>query len=175
MKMDGKIMIVGGYLIIYLILFFIFFSFRKKLYGNQYEYDERQERVRGIAYRMGFYTLLFGIVMNAFVKELLDIDWATPMTECAIFLCIAIFVVCTICITGNAYFSPFAKRKNIILISAIIGAINLFTGINRLFTKQSLDELHRFSNIQLVIGIVLLGIPVFAIVHELIEERGDVE
>ncbi len=173
--MNEKFITLGGYLLIFVILFLITFTVKKKLYGNQPEYDERQERVRGVAYRMGFNTLLLGITINAFVKEYLNIDWADPITEFAIFASMALFVVNAICISENAYFVPFAKGQRVIIISAIVGAINLFTGINRLFTNRNLDELHRFSNIQLVIGTLLLGIPLFAIIHEIIEERGDVE
>lgn len=172
MKIDERLVAVGSFLIAYLILFAIGLAFRKKIYGNNMEYDERQERVRGVAYKRGFSVLLLGVTINAVVKETMEIDWATPVTELLIFMLIALIVMNGTCIFQDAYFAPFAKGKNIVLISFLIGAINLFTGIKRLLAHLNFDEFHRFSNVQLVLGIGLIIIPVMVFIHEIMQERG---
>lgn len=174
MKIDERLIAAGSFLIAYFIMFAIVLAFKKKIYGKM-EYDERQERVRGVAYKRGFFVLLFGIIINSMVKEVLEVDWATPMTEMAIFMLIAIVVVSGTCIFQDAYFAPFAKGKNIVLVSAVVGAINLFSGIKKFFAHQNLDEFHRFSNIQLILGVVLIIIPVMAFIHGIMEERGGEE
>lgn len=175
MKIDERLIAAGSFLIAYFIIFAIVLALRKKIYGNTMEYDERQERVRGVAYKRGFFVLLFGIIINSMVKEVLGVDWATPMTEMAIFMLIAIVVVSGTCIFQDAYFAPFAKGKNIVLVSAVVGAINLFSGIKKFLAHQNLDEFHRFSNIQLILGVVLIIIPVMAFIHGMMEERGGEE
>ncbi len=171
MKMNERLIVVGLFLLIYCILFALGLALRKKMYGN-FKYDERQERVRGVAYRRGFSILIFGIIINAVVKEVLGIDWATPVTEMLIFMLIAIIVISGTCIFQDAYFAPFAKEKNIVLVSALVGAINLFAGIKKFLAHLNFDEFHRFSNIQLVLGVGLIIVPVMAVVHEIMEERG---
>ncbi len=175
MTIDDRIIAVGSFFLIYIILFAIGLKLRRKVYGQNMEYDERQERVRGLAYKRGFFTLICGIVLNGIVKEVLNIDWATPMAETVIFMSIAIFIVSGTCIFQDAYFAPFAKGKNMIFISVVIGIVNLFAGIKRILDHQSLDEFQRFSNIQLILGILLISIPVMAYIHEILQERGDVE
>jgi len=171
MKMNERLIVVGLFLLIYCILFALGLAFRKKIYGEM-EYDERQERVRGVAYKRGFSVLLFEIIVNAAAKEMLGVDWATPVAEMLIFMLIAITVVSGTCIFQDAYFAPFAKGKNIVLVSALVGAINLFAGIKKFLNHLSFDEFHRFSNIQLVLGVGLIIVPVMAVVHEIVEERG---
>lgn len=175
MTIDDKIIAVGSFFLIYLILFAIGLKLRRKVYGQNMEYDERQERVRGLAYKRGFYTLIYGIMINGFAKEILDVEWATPMTELVLFMSIAIVVVSGTCIFQDAYFAPFAKGKNMIFTTIIIGVMNLFIGVRKVLDHQSLDEFQRFSNIQLILGILLISIPVMAYIHEILQERGDVE
>lgn len=172
MKIDERLVAVGLFLLIYCILFALGLALRKKIYGNTMEYDERQEQVRGAAYKRGFSVLLFGIIINSVVKEVLGVDWATPMTEMAIFMLIAIIVVSGTCIFQDAYFAPFAKGKNVVLVSALVGAINLVAGIKKFLAHLNFDEFHRFSNIQLVLGVGLIIVPVMTVVHEIMEERG---
>lgn len=172
MKVDERLIMVGSYLVAFFICWILAVAFRRKIYGNNLEYDERQERIRGLAYKWGFFTLLIGISVNAIVKEILNIEWATPIAEFSVLLGISIIIVTGICIFKDAYFAPFAKEKNIIWISFVIGLINLYSGIEQILTHQSLDEFHRFSNNQIVIGIVLMIIPIMAISHKIMMERG---
>lgn len=175
MEMDKKLLAIGAYVLIFFICYVLAFKMRKRLYGPVGEYDERQEQIRGIAYRRGFYTFILATFVSSLMKEVWAMEWASPLTEVTIFMLLAIVIVNGTCIFQDAYFAPATKRKNILFVTAFIGGMNLVVGIRNLLNHMNFDECHRFSNIQLVLGIGLIAIPIMSFVHEMLEKRGGVE
>lgn len=88
------------------------------------KYDERQLKVRGDAYRLGFFTTLIanGIIMSLAAS---DLDRCLGMNAYFIPIFIGIVTQMTYSVFKDAYFGINNKSKSYLIFMAVIGFINL--------------------------------------------------
>ena len=117
-------------MIFVLVLIIVSFTLRKK---NLPDYDERQELIRGKAYRTGFYATLvfigFAIVLDS-TNSLPFLD-STILYGTTVLGGVLVFAV--YCVWNEAYFGLNQKSSTAMFILAFIGILNLFIGIMNYF------------------------------------------
>lgn len=174
--MTTQLISMASFLAIFLIIFLLAFYFQKSQRGGKrYSYDERQIAARGNAYKAGFYTLLFGFLFNGLFEVFTKTQWGSPITETLTILCLGIFVYSSICIFNDAYFDRFDKPLRNILVFSIVGMINLWSGIRNILHGESFDSSHRFHNLNLVCGILLIAVTLMLIIRCLMEKNQNEE
>lgn len=92
------------------------------------KYDERQEIVRGRAYKIGFYVLLVGITAEIFLNNFISSYISNNILNFAV-LCIGVLSYACYCIWNEAYFALNDNPKKFLIISALIGIVNITSGL----------------------------------------------
>lgn len=92
------------------------------------KYDERQEIVRGRAYKIGFYVLLIGIAAEIFLNNFISSYISSNILNFAV-LCFGVLAYACYCIWNEAYFALNDSPKRFLIISAFIGIINIGSGL----------------------------------------------
>ncbi len=145
----------------------------KKKYGRKKnDYDERQEALRGKAYKAAFFTLIIYMVANGVISKGLGIIWAEAMTEALIgvFLSVTVFVV--ICIKDDAYLSMSDKPATYLALFSIIGFVNI--GISTFFFVRNesflTDGILNEKAVNLSAGIVFIILAI-AIAAKMLHDR----
>ena len=83
-------------------------------------YDERQQLLRGKAYKAAFFVLVAYLCLNVVFYMAVDTEWADLTINLFIGVCLSITVFAVMCILGDAYF-PINKapKKQIVLFGFI--------------------------------------------------------
>lgn len=92
------------------------------------KYDERQEIVRGRAYKIGFYVLLIGIAAEIFLNNFISSYISSIILNFTV-LCIGVLSYACYCIWNEAYFALNDNPKRFLIISAFIGIFNIGSGL----------------------------------------------
>lgn len=124
-------------LIIVAIIGFVVGIIAKKKNQSPKVYDERQQLLRGRAYKQAFWVLVAYLGLNGIFNLLTGIEWAdlTTNTAIGIFLSLTVFIIA--CIKNDAYFQVNQNRNLFYWILGIGIAANLAGGI---FMSTSEDE-----------------------------------
>ena len=115
-----------------LLIYLLVAQFTKKEKLGNNDFDERQELVRGKAYKYGFFTM---IIMTLFVMAAIEFNISLPVTaSLAMFiaLLISIDVYAVYSIINDAYFGVGTNKMRYCIFFIIIMAVNLFAGISNL-------------------------------------------
>lgn len=101
--------------------------------NNLPEFDERQELIRGKAYKTGFFAtlILIGIAIIFDSTNLLPFLDSTLLYGITILGGVLVFAV--YCVWNEAYFGLNQKSSSVMIILAFIGIMNLFIGIMNYF------------------------------------------
>lgn len=99
--------------------------YKKKFGRKKNEYDERQEALRGKAYKAAFFTLMGYLAINGIICQGFGIEWAESFTEAFIGICISVIIFAIICIKDDAYFSISEKPGTYLILFAVIGLLNI--------------------------------------------------
>lgn len=100
------------------------------------KFDERQELIRGRAYKYAFWVLISYLFINGILQVSTGIEWADMMTFCFIGIGLSIIVFIVICIKNDAYFAINEKPKHFLLLFAILVVPNLAIGIMNVLDKE---------------------------------------
>ena len=113
-------------MLLVLVLIGVSSSSKKK---NLPDFDERQELIRGKAYKTGFYSTLILIT----IAIIFDSTKLTPFLDSSLLYGITIIggvlVFAVYCVWNEAYFGLNQKTSSVMVILAFIGVFNLFIGI----------------------------------------------
>ena len=115
-----------------LLIYLLVAQFTKKEKLGNNDFDERQELVRGKAYKYGFFTM---IIMSLLVTAAIEFNISLPVTaSLAMFiaLLISIDVYAVYSIINDAYFGVGTNKMRYCIFFIIIMAVNLFAGISNL-------------------------------------------
>ena len=97
------------------------------------EFDERQERVRGIGYKYGFFTLLICNALYAFSDSMLNRPIFDTITGIALGVSISATVHVSYCIWHDGYFSMNSNQNRTLITLFVLGGFNLCLGIMSIF------------------------------------------
>lgn len=104
------------------------------------KYDERQELVRGKAFKLGFFVLLFYNFIYGVLDAVLDNMILTPLLSAVLGACISIGAYAAYGIWKDAYYTLNEKRKTMILLVGVAFFCNLLAGIGNLRTGHMIKE-----------------------------------
>ncbi len=161
------------FLVVYTIIALLFLLAAAISPRQKAEYDERQQFIRGNAYKYGFLALLIALLGNGFIEYCTDSSWGTPFAEAFVIASIGISVFWAICVMKGAYFSYSEVSSKKVFLSILwtflVGCLCLYVGV---FTQQKLIAQHsaaKFDNICLIIGITTLFEAVIMIARAIME------
>jgi zinc transporter ZupT len=90
-------------------------------------YDERQEAIRGKAYKYGFFTLVFLTIGIGICDDVLS-KYFESMILHYLVVVISILVFAITCIFKEAYLSLNEKPKRVLAVFSLLGVVNLLGG-----------------------------------------------
>ena len=138
------------------------------------DFDERQELIRGKAYKYGFFTMM---IMTLFVMAAIEFNISLPVTaSLAMFiaLLISIDVYAVYSIINDAYFGVGTNKMRYCIFFIIIMAVNLFAGISNLNSMAGTGRnmvLGFSDGANLCVALAFLPILVIMIVKILEEKK----
>lgn len=128
--------------------------FKKKVLDMYF--DERQERVRGVAYKYGFVALAVSIFAYGILETLLG-RWCDTLVGCTLCVCLAMVVFAVVCIRKDAYLSLYEKPKSVMVTFAVISVVNLLIGLTDGLQGQLVaDGVLTFHAVNPICGVMLL-------------------
>lgn len=93
-------------------------------------YDERQELVRGRAYRYAFFIMILGEAVFMILNEEAGLErYITSSLEMFIALCISIAVYASYCIWHEGYFGLNSNPGRLLISFILLGVMNVVLGI----------------------------------------------
>lgn len=160
---------VAGIAAVAVILTIISTLYKKKYGKKRYEYDERQELLRGKAYRSAYFVLMAYLAVNGIIVKGFEIKWADTMTESmlGIFISVTVFVIQ--CIKNDAYISLSEKPGTYLTLFSVIGLLNMlmctlfYIRHGSFMTDGELNEivLNLFSGIMFLILASAMAVKMF--------------
>ena len=149
----------------------------KKKNKTEYQYDERQEAIRGKVFKASYFTLLVYVLAYGCFEMLTGIVWCDTYTGAFIGAILSIMVFAVSSILSGAYFRIGDKPGTYIAVFAFIGLVDLALGItNAVYGKVLVDGKLTYNCISILVGIMCL-VSVTAIIIKLwIDKRaGEME
>ena len=159
MKTEFVIGVIAG-IITVAIVFKIAYKLTGKSYFNSENYDERQELVRGKAYRYAFFTGLFLDLVWMLTTELTSALPVTDSLALFIIMMISIDVYAIYSVVNDAYFGVGTNSKRYTWFLLVVVAINLTGGITTIVNHGIALPLGLTGSANLVVAIAFL--PIFA-------------
>lgn len=133
------------------------------------EYDERQLRVRGDAYRYAFYTV---VIWEAVLIVLAYGDFHLPVPDIALHfagIIIGALVLSTICIWKDAYWGLNNNRKSYGIILVVAGVFNAIPVVGRLSDAAGSD----FPYVNLLCCVMLVVVGAELLLKQLADKRAE--
>ena len=133
------------------------------------EYDERQLRVRGDAYRYAFYTV---VIWEAVLIVLAYGDFHLPVPDLALHfagIIAGVIVLSTICIWKDAYWGLNNNRRSYGIILLVAGLFNAIPVVGRLSGAVSSD----FPYVNLLCCVMLVVVGAELLLKQLADKRAE--
>ena len=133
------------------------------------EYDERQLRVRGDAYRYAFYTVL---ICEVILFILAFGEFSLPVPEYVLHfagILIGCLVLSGYCIWKDAYWGLNNNRKRYGIILVIAGLLNALPLISLLTSPQNSD----FPYINVLTCVMLVAVGIELLIKHMIDKRAE--
>ena len=133
------------------------------------EYDERQLRVRGDAYRYAFYSV---IICEVILLVLAYGEFTLPVPEYVLHfggILIGCLVLCTHCIWKDAYWGLNNNRRRYGIILVVAGLLNAIPLYGALSHRTTLD----FPYVNLLTCIMLLVVGVELLLKQFLDRRAE--
>ncbi len=149
---------IGIYIALLLgVIFFI--RTQKKKKGKKVYYDERQEKIRGDAYRYGFKAMLMWIIASLFLEILFERALFDRPTFAVLTMVIGIGVNLFYSILNGSYFYIGMKRKGYIIMLIILSIINLLASISMFLSGQVVvNGVVTYKSINMIVAFLLIFI-----------------
>ena len=133
------------------------------------EYDERQLRVRGDAYRYAFYSVIICEVI-LLILEFGEVSLPTPAYVLHFgAIIIGCLVLCTYCIWKDAYWGLNNNRRRYGIILVVAGLLNAIPLFGALSHRSTLD----FPYVNLLTCIMLLVVGVELLLKHFLDRRAE--
>lgn len=130
--MKSKAYIMGFIcgLILVAVLCFITAYIKKRIFGSvAEEYDERQQAIRGVGYKIAYLTAISIAVAGGLLDVIFDLHWVGLFPFAMFILWISICVFATYAILRDAYFTLRSRRGLLTICFLAVGVANLIIGI----------------------------------------------
>ena len=115
--------------IIGVVFIVVMLKYTKTDHSVKCKYDERQQLVRGVGFKYGFFMLLFYNVAASFlvsVERKQHIEYAALMMA-GIF--VGVFIYAAYCIWNEGYFSLNENPRRVVAVFIFVGILNFGVGI----------------------------------------------
>ena len=134
-------------------------------------FDERQERARGVAFKYGFFALMFSIILYGMLDMALG-RWCDAMAGASLCLCAGITVFAVTCIVKDAYLSLKENPRNIMTLFAVISVVNIAFGAVHILDGDMVENgILTFRCTNLVVGLMTTVVLAVYIVNFLLSRR----
>lgn len=138
-------------------------------------FDERQERARGVAFKYGFFALMFSIILYGMLDMALG-RWCDAMAGASLCLCVGILVFAVTCIVKDAYLSLKENPRYVMTLFAVVSIANIVLGAVGIYGGDMVEDgVLTFRCTNLVVGIMTSVVLVVYIVNFLISRREEGE
>lgn len=143
--------------------------FKKKVLNCTF--DERQERVRGQAFKRAFFTLViilfvYGCAETAFGR------WCDTLTGMTLCVAVSLVVFAVNCIVKDAYMSLMEKPRQVMTLFALLTVFNLGLGVlYGLHGELVEDGVLTFRATNPIVGVMTLVVLVVYIVNFLLRGK----
>lgn len=137
-----------------------------------YEYDERQEAIRGTGFKYAYFTALLVAVIGGIIETLTKKTWCGLFPFAMLILWSSLSVFITYCVLKDAYFTLRSKRKVLTAIFLIAAAINLYFGIESILSGEMIvNGALSLKATNLITGVSCFYLGVMMLVHSIHERR----
>lgn len=134
-------------------------------------FDERQERARGVAFKYGFFALMFAIILYGMLDMVLG-RWCDAMAGASLCLCVGITVFAVTCILKDAYLSLRENPRYIMTLFAFMSVINIAFGAVHILDGDMVENgILTFRCTNLVVGLMITVVLAVYIVNFLLSRR----
>ena len=134
-------------------------------------FGERQERARGVAFKYGFFALMFSIILYGMLDMALG-RWCDAMAGASLCLCAGITVFAVTCIVKDAYLSLKENPRNIMTLFAVISVVNIAFGAVHILDGDMVENgILTFRCTNLVVGLMTTVVLAVYIVNFLLSRR----
>jgi len=161
-----------GLIIVFIVALVIGLIIKKK--NGPAKYDERQELIRGRAFKAAFWVLIAYLCLNGLLQVGTGLEWADLMTSSFIGICLSLTVFVVICIMNDAYFAFNQKPKFYMILFGFLIALNLTVGIINL-TENDVrfitDGKLNFHVLSFVVVVVFLAVFIALAVKTLLAKK----
>lgn len=138
-------------------------------------FDERQERARGVAFKYGFFSLMFALFLYGMLDMVLG-SWCDAMTGAVLCLCAGVTVFAVTCIVKDAYLSLKENPRTIMTLFAVISVVNISLGAVHILDGDMVENgILTFRCTNLAVGIMVTVVLAVYIVNHLLRDRGEEE
>lgn len=143
--------------------------FRKRVLDCTF--DERQERARGVAFKYGFFAMMFAMILYGLLDILLG-RWCDAMAGATLCLCVGILVFAITCILKDAYLSLREKPRYIMTLFAVMSVVNIAFGAVHILDGDMVEGgILTFRCTNLVVGLMTTVVLAVYIVNYLLRDR----
>lgn len=152
---------------------FIVLLFKKRILSCTF--DERQERARGVAFKYGFFALMFAIILYGMLDMVLG-RWCDAMAGASLCLCVGITVFAVTCILKDAYLSLRENPRYIMTLFVVMSAVNIAFGAVHILDGDMVENgILTFRCTNLVVGLMTTVVLVVYLVNFLLRSREEAE
>lgn len=136
------------------------------------QFDERQQRYRGMAYKYSYSTLCLYLVALGCVQAAMDKLPGDFLTLAFLGIVLSITVFALICIRHDAYLSIWEKPKQIIVLLVILAIFNIVIGLVIINNGTNVAFLD-YHYINLICGLMLVIILIYFIIRQLSRSKDE--
>lgn len=168
----------GIYIAIIVVIIVSFIAWKKVKKGKPVYYDERQEKIRGHAFRYGFYAMVIWIVLSMFLEFLFE----KTLFDRATFAMMTILIGCGVnvvySILNGSYFYVNMNRKGYIAMLIVFAGINLFVSVMMFISGGVIvNGILTYKSINLLVTILLIAVLLSIYIRDkaekMIEKKDD--
>ncbi len=136
------------------------------------KYDERQRLARGTAFGAAFWVLVAYDLLSMVLTGCFEIRWGDEVGQPFVGVLIAATVFAMVCIAKDAYVSLRKSPREVIVMTSVIGGVNLLLGVMRIVEGEFLkDGLLGVYSINLCCAVALFAILAFYVANYFREKR----
>ncbi len=145
-----------GILVAIVVSFVVWKRIRK---GKTLYYDERQEKIRGHAFRYGFYAMIIWIILSMFLEFLFERNLFDRGSFAMITILIGVGVNVVYSILNGSYFYVNMNRKGYIVMLIAFAAINLLASVMMFISGGVIENgVLTYKSINLLVTILIVAV-----------------
>lgn len=136
-------------------------------------FDERQERARGVAFKYGFFALMFAVILYGLLDMTLG-RWCDAMAGGVLCICAGVLVFAVTCVVKDAYLSLREKPRYVMTLFAVMSAVNIVLGAVHILDGDMVEDgVLTFRCTNLAVGIMTTVVLAVYIVNLLLSRRDE--